>query len=64
MDIINEYLKRTRKVVEIRFACTTQLFDDVRPYLKCKDGYTVSVQASGFHYCSPREDGADIYMRP
>jgi len=24
--------------------------------VRCKDGFTVSVQASKFHYCTPRED--------
>ena len=26
-----------------------------RPHIFCKDGFTVSIQASEFHYCSPRE---------
>lgn len=29
---------------------------DVAPQLKCKDGTTLSVQASKNHYSSPRED--------
>ena len=29
---------------------------DVAPQLKCKDGTTLSVQASKYHYSSPRED--------
>lgn len=28
----------------------------VKPRLRCKDGYTVSVQASEFHYCTPRNN--------
>lgn len=28
----------------------------VRRHLVCADGTTMSVQASKFHYCSPRED--------
>jgi len=31
----------------------------VRPRIVCKDGFTVSVQASAFHYCTPRDDLAD-----
>ncbi len=28
----------------------------VRPPIVCADGYAYSVQASQFHYCSPRDD--------
>lgn len=28
----------------------------VRPRVRCADGYTVSVQAGEYHYCSPRAD--------
>jgi hypothetical protein len=28
----------------------------VRPQIVCMDGATISVQASRFHYCSPRND--------
>lgn len=27
----------------------------------CKDGFTMSVQASSFSYCNPREDDAERY---
>ena len=27
----------------------------------CRDGFRMSVQASGFHYCTPRVDNADAY---
>jgi hypothetical protein len=30
-------------------------------YLKLKDGEVISVQASSFHYCIPRENGAEKY---
>lgn len=33
---------------------------DNRPRIVCKDGYSISVQASEYHYCAPRinlEDG-------
>lgn len=26
----------------------------VRPHAKCKDGFSISIQASVFHYCTPR----------
>jgi hypothetical protein len=29
--------------------------------IKCRDGFTMSVQASAFHYCSPRETGLGFY---
>ena len=29
--------------------------------LKCADGFTMSVQASEIHYCSPRESGLNHY---
>ena len=32
-----------------------------RPRLYCNDGYSVSVQASEFHYCSPRLNGLRDY---
>ena len=31
------------------------------PAIKCKDGYIVSIQASEFHYCFPRENGLNEY---
>jgi hypothetical protein len=34
-----------------------------RPRLYCNDGYSVSVQASEFHYCSPRLNGLQDYKR-
>lgn len=32
-----------------------------RPRLYCNDGYSISVQASEFHYCSPRLNGLQEY---
>ena len=32
-----------------------------RPRLYCNDGYSISVQASSFHYCRPRLDGIQNY---
>ena len=55
MDTINEYLKRTLKIViidELDYVC-----QDIRPRVKCADGFEVSVQASFGHYCSPRDSG-------
>ena len=33
----------------------------VRPHVICADGYTMSIQASDYHYCIPRKDNADDY---
>jgi hypothetical protein len=32
-----------------------------KPPVTCKDGFSMSVQASSFHYCTPRVDGAPFY---
>lgn len=34
---------------------------DNRPRLYCNDGYSISVQASAFHYCKPRLNGLQDY---
>lgn len=57
MDKINEYLQRTRNVKESQWGT----FEGIRPHLICNDGFEVSVQASEYHYCSPRVNGAAIY---
>ena len=58
MDKINEYLKRTRSVETGRDGFERE---GLRTRLICKDGFSVSVQASEFHYCRPRINGADEY---
>lgn len=60
MDIINEYLKRTRNVEELPGGI---IYERPRPRIKCKDGFTVSVQAGEYLYCRPRINGADEYER-
>lgn len=32
-----------------------------RPRLCCNDGFSISVQASEFHYCEPRRNGVQDY---
>lgn len=54
MDIINDFLKRTLKTHTFSDGYVRQ---DLRPCIKCKDGFTISVQASKCHYCSPCVDG-------
>ena len=51
MDKVNEYLRRTPSANG----------GPVRPAMECVDGFTISVQASDVHYCSPRINGADQY---
>lgn len=46
MDI-NEYVRNNRFFYKAR--------GEITPRLLCKDGFSMSVQASAFHYCSPRE---------
>ena len=31
------------------------------PVIRCLDGFSMSVQASGTHYCLPRQDNAEYY---
>lgn len=45
---INEFLQKYRK--------QRNGMQIVRPRVRCADGYTVSVQAGKYHYCSPRAD--------
>lgn len=36
-------------------------FQITKPPVVCADGFTMSVQASSFHYCHPRVDDAAFY---
>lgn len=47
---LNEYIKNNR--------LENGIF--VKPIV-CKDGFTISVQASHGHYCSPQIDNAEFY---
>ncbi len=55
-SITQEYLKKHYSVKEVaNFEMVER-----KPLLICKDGYSISVQASEYHYCTPRinlEDG-------
>lgn len=37
--------------------------DRIKPRIVCKDGFSMSVQASETHYCEPREERAVSYWR-
>lgn len=58
MDKVNDYLKRTRNTHTYGDG---YILERPRPHVICKDGFRISVQASEFHYCSPRINGADMY---
>lgn len=58
MDVINKFLKDTLTSFNVGRNIVIQ---DNRPQLVCKDGFKISVQASKYHYCSPRVDGDVIY---
>lgn len=48
---VREWLKETfKKEPEGRL---------VRPHAVCKDGFSISIQASAFHYCTPRRELKD-----
>jgi hypothetical protein len=47
--MIKEFLKQTTSNEEF----------SLRKPITCKDGFTMSVQASKFHYCSPRQNLTD-----
>lgn len=49
-DYINEFFKETKNEL-------------VRPHLVMNDGTTISVQASRYHYCSPREHNQEHYTK-
>lgn len=56
---INQFHKKYRKITESPSG--PEYTRQMVPYVVCKDGFTLSVQASYTHYCSPREVDADFY---
>ena len=59
---LNDWLSNTlvTKKFEIPVA-SCYYVQEIRPRIACKDGLTLSVQASHGHYCLPREDGKQYY---
>lgn len=57
MDKINQFLKDNFKE---RMVYGKLIAENTRR-LFCKDGFSISVQASEFHYCEPRKDKAWPY---
>jgi hypothetical protein len=49
-NMINDYIRKNRKGYMLS------------PVI-CKDGFQMSVQVSKRHYCTPRIDGAEFYIR-
>ena len=58
-DIVNAYHKAN--AAPYRSTITSRVYYPPIKALRCKDGFTMSVQASESHYCSPREDAAWPY---
>ena len=56
---IKEFLTTTIKSHEYLFS--DEIIQENRPRLLCNDGFSISVQASKFHYCRPMLDGAQDY---
>ncbi len=50
---INEYMKNNKRK-DARWLCKR---------VECMDGFSMSVQASEYNYCSPRVTGADYYTQ-
>jgi len=50
---VNEFLEKTHEVVAPGRHDEDAMLK-LRRKVKCADGYSVSIQASCFHYCSPR----------
>ncbi len=50
MMTINEFIQKYRKVRKLGLDITT----GHTPHVVCKDGFKMSVQASGSHYCEPK----------
>lgn len=53
---LQEYLQRTKKIIRGGYT-----YQKIRPRIECKDGLTLSVQASDGHYCVPRINDALCY---
>ena len=54
-----EFLATTIKSHKYLFS--DEIIQENRPRLYCNDGYSISVQASSFHYCKPRLNGIQDY---
>lgn len=57
----NLFLKLTRHEKSYPGMNGQYKFLEIRPGVICADGFTISIQASSNHYCSPRTDDAEEY---
>ena len=57
MDITNEFLRRS---IVRRGSDGLGVW---RSRLECRDGFSMSVQASVYHYCYPRVDESPFYIQ-
>lgn len=55
---VNLFLRLTRRFWHFKNSTDVSI---IRPWAVCKDGFTVSIQASSRHYCRPRIDETDHY---
>lgn len=49
---VQEYLNKTRNF-------TNDV--NIRPGVVCADGFQISIQASPFHYCYPKDNNAENF---
>lgn len=57
MDKVNEFLKHNFKEYRVH----DEWIAEKTRRLICKDGFSISIQASKFHYCEPRKNKAWPY---
>ena len=56
---LQKFLLTFREKPRINFKEVPAIFD-VLPRVVCADGFSVSVQASRYHYCSPRKNPDEV----
>lgn len=54
---INQFLQAHKNIMEVG----GYTFREHAPRVVCEDGFSMSVQVSDGHYCTPRVDDADVY---
>lgn len=56
---VKEFLKQTYKQYNTEQKDINTFYSLIRPHIICNDGFRISVQASSFNYCTPRENLSD-----
>ena len=59
----NEFLKKFYSAKLVGLGARAVTVQDIRPWAVCADGFAISIQASQYHYCTPREDGQIDYKQ-